>query len=279
VKSLGLGFLLLAGAWPARPLQEPARAPSRLERVVEIGASLSAGFGAERPFADVLAASLRAPRPAPLALGSELFFTAPLASAKRQVGSALDAEPTLVVAIDFLFWFGYGTIDAQGGAIELESERLALLEQGLDLLEEFECPLVVGDFPDMSAAVGRMLAPAQMPEKTTLPLLSKRVREWAAAREHTYVLPISEVAFQLASAARTGKELRIGRHAFPAGARLLQSDQLHPTLEGLAAVAQLLCDQLVAAELVPAEEFELEWAAVMQKLGRVRARAPVPAGG
>ncbi|NOT32181.1 MAG: hypothetical protein HOP15_17175, partial [Planctomycetes bacterium] len=154
-----------------------------------------------------------------------------------------------------------------------------LLERGLDLLEEFECPLVVGDFPDMSAAVGKMLLPAQMPAQTTLPLLSKRVREWAAAREHTLVLPIAEIAAQIAagSSLSAGQEFRIGRHSFPSGARLLQADELHPTLDGLGSVAQLLCDQLIAAELARADEFELEWPAVMGKLGK--GRALVPASG
>lgn len=274
-----LGLALVGPLWQAGPAREPAPESSRLERVVVIGASLSAGFGAERSFVDVLAASLRAANQPPLGLGDELFFTAPLATGTRQVGAARDAEPTLVVALDFLFWFGYGTTDAQGGAIELEAERLELLERGLDLLEVFECPLVVGDFPDMSAAVGKMLSSEQMPAQTTLPLLSRRVREWAAEREHTLVLPIAEIAAQIAagSSASTGQAIQIGRHTFPPGARLLQTDELHPTLDGLAAVAQLVCDQLIAAQLVRAEDFELELAAVLGKLRR--GLVVVPASG
>lgn len=264
---LALGCLAFARA-------DAAQQPSAVERVVVMGASLSAGFGAERPFVDVLDASLRAPHQAPLGLGDELFFTSPLQIGPRQVSTALDAEPTLVVAIDFLFWFGYGTTDAQGGAIELESERLELLERGLEFLADIECPLVVGDFPDMSAAVGKMLSPGQMPETSTLPLLSKRVREWAAGRKHTYVLPLSEIVAKL----HAEGEVQIGRHTFPSGARLLQPDQLHPTLDGLVAVAQLVCDQLVAAKLARAEEFELELAAVLGKLRKGQA-SPAGAGG
>jgi hypothetical protein len=177
-----------------------------------------------------------------------------------------------VVAIDFLFWFGYGTMDAKGGEIDNEAERLALLEHGLGLLEDFECPLVLGDFPDMSAAVGKMLLPAQMPAKSTLPLLSKRVREWAAEREHVRVLAIAEVVQQLGSDGET----RIGRHAFPAGTELLQPDQLHPTLEGLAGVAQLVCDELIAAGFARAEDFERDLDALLRKLRE--APGAVPAG-
>ncbi len=261
--------LALGGLTFARP--EVAQEPSPLQQVVVIGASLSAGFGAERPFVDALEASLRVPHRPLLGLGDELFFTGPLQLGPLQVSTALDAEPTLVVALDFLFWFGYGTFDARGGAIELESERLELLERGLELLADIECPLVVGDFPDMSAAVGKMLSPEQMPQTSTLPLLSKRVREWAAGRKHTYVLPLSEIVPQLHSEG----EVRIGRHTFSSGARLLQPDQLHPTLDGLVALAQLVCDQLVTAKLAPAAEFELELPAV---LGKLRKGQLSPAG-
>lgn len=264
---LALGCLAFARA-------DAAQAPSAVERVVVVGASLSAGFGTDRSFASVLDASLRGPHQAPLGLGDELFFTSPLQIGPRQVSTAQDAEPTLVVAIDFLFWFGYGTTDAQGGAIELESERLELLERGLEILADIECPLVVGDFPDMSAAVGKMLLPGQMPETSTLPLLSKRVREWAAGRKSTYVLPLSEIVAKL----HADGEVQIGRHTFPSGARLLQPDQLHPTLDGMVAVAQLVCDQLVTAELTPATEFELELAAVLGKLRKGQA-LPAGAGG
>jgi hypothetical protein len=202
--------LVLSAFLAQEPPAPAAEATSTVERMVVMGASLSAGFGLEptRTLAEALEASLRAEHDRIAALGDILFFTSPLATGARQVESALDHEPTLVVAIDFLFWFGYGTIDAQGGPIELESERLELLERGLDLLDELECPLVVGDFPDMSAAVGGMLIAAQVPAPATLPLLSRRVREWAAARERTFVLPLSQLVSQLGS----DDEIRIGHY-------------------------------------------------------------------
>lgn len=275
MKSLIVGLFLLAAA---RPQETPgssgtlgAPEPSRLERVVVMGASLTSGFGAERSFAAALEAALRAPHEPLVDLGDMLFFTSPLAIGARQLEAAVEAEPTLVVAIDYLFWFGYGTFDAKGGAIENEAERLELLERGLALLTELECPLVLGDFPDMSAAIGKMLAPAQVPAKDTLALLSKRVREWAAAREHVLVLPLSTLVKDLAAR----KELTLGRHTFPAGSRLLQADDLHPTLEGMAAVAQLVWHELVELELAREGDFDLEFPSV---LARLRGKALVPAG-
>lgn len=251
-------------AWQAPAPLAPAARENRVERVVVMGASMSAGFGLERDFAAAIEASLRPPHEPVLALGDLLFFASPQAFGTRQVEAALEAEPTLVVGIDFLFWFGYGALDSHGGPIEQESERLELLELGLGLLEEFECPLVLADFPDMSAAVGKMISPAQMPAKATLPLLSQRVREWAAKRENTLVLPLSELATKLGSKV----EVRIGRHVFPAGARLLQQDQLHPTLEGMAAVGQLVCDELVKAGLAREGDFEFELEKVVGKLAK-----------
>lgn len=265
---LALAPLCLASTQASAPALSAPSAPT-LERVVILGASLSAGFGAQRTFVDVFQAALRAPPERPVVgLGNVLFFTSPLAIGEDQIAAALDLEPTLVVAVDFLFWFGYGSSNAEGGPITAESQRLELLERGLELLTELECPLVLGDFPDMSAAVGTMLAPAQMPARTTLPLLSRRVREWAAARPATILLSLSELVPQLASK----EEIRIGRHRFAAGSRLLQDDHLHPTVQGLVLLAQLTGDELVAKQLVRPTAFQPEFEAVVEALGLGRAR-------
>jgi len=258
---------VIAALLLAVPLQTPSASATAarecLARPVVIGASFAAGFGVGRSFGAAFAASRAGEEPGePVDLGDALFFLSPLATGKRQVAAALEEEPTLVLALDFLFWFGYGALDAAGGPIEPEEERLALLETGLALLAELECPLVVGDFPDMSAAVGGMLMPAQMPERATLERLSARVRAWAAGRTDTLVIPLAELVRALGSK----DEVRIGRHLYPAGTRLLQPDRLHPTLEGLIAMAQLVCDELVRAELAPEEGFRFELEPVRRRL-------------
>jgi len=267
---VGLTLALFSFQTPA----EKAPASARLERVVVIGASMSAGFGAPHGLADALEASVRAPHRKVSSFVSELFFTNPLSFGKQQVSSALDSEATLVVGLDFLFWFGYGTLDARGGPIDSEAERLELLERGLAYLSELECPLLIGDFPDMSAAVGKMLSAGQMPAKATLPLLSKRVREWATGRGHTTVVPLSELVLQLGSK----DELHIGRHVFPAGTRLLQQDELHPTVQGLAATAQLVCDELIKLDLGREADFDFELPRVLEKLGADPFQAPAKSG-
>jgi hypothetical protein len=171
-----------------------------------------------------------------------------------------------VVALDFLFWFGYGAMTADGAPLESEDQRLELLETGLEFLDELECRLVVSDFPDMSAAVGKMLAETQMPERATLERLSARVRAWAAERGDTVVLPLAAAV----EALKGEGEIVLGRHRWPPGTRLLQGDQLHPGVEGTIGVAQWVADAVVQAGWARSEDFEFD-------LDTVRARLQ-PAG-
>lgn len=234
---------------PAPSAVEVLPSPA-LRSVVVIGASLSTGFGLERQLSDVLDASLAGPHPALRNEGDLLMFTRPERSAAEQLERAQRHEPTLVVALDFLFWFGYGTIGPGGAPIQREEDRLAMLERGLALLDELHCPLVLADFPDMSAAVGRMIVREQLPARETLVKLSERVRAFAAGRPHTLVLPFSKLVHQM----KAEQEVKIGRHTYPPKSRLLQPDELHPTLEGMVAVGQLVCDELVKLGLVREDE-------------------------
>jgi hypothetical protein len=269
----GLAFLLLVplGRGAAQG-EAPGSAPAALlERVVVLGASVSCGFQAETDLARALAASLRRGGALPRSQADTLLFLGAPEHGPGQVERAAAQEPTLIVAVDFLFWFGYGSVNADGGLLVSEPERLALLERGLALLEPLHCPLVVADFPDVSAAVGRgMLQAAQLPAPETLRALSRRVREWARARPHTLVLPLSELVPALAR----HESVRIGRHLYPAEADLLQDDLLHPTLEGLVAIAQLVADELVRAGLAREQDFDFELESV---LGRVERRAKLEA--
>lgn len=260
--ALALTFFALAQQ-PAPSAVEVLPSPA-LRSVVVIGASLSTGFGLERTLSDVLDASLAGPHPRLHSEGDLLMFTRPERSGAEQIERALEAEPTLVVALDFLFWFGYGTIGAGGAPIQREEDRLALLERGLALLGELDCPLVLADFPDMSASVGRMITREQMPARETLAKLSERVRTFAASRPNTVVLPFSKLVHEM----KAEKEVKIGRHTYPPKSRLLQPDELHPTLEGLVAVGQLVCDELVKLGLVREDEVLFDRQSVHERTAR-----------
>jgi hypothetical protein len=207
---LGLPALLSACALaPGAASGHPA-----WERIAVIGASASAGFGTELEagravlLAEVVDEALAAPHETPRSFASEMFFLAPEAWGPQQVAEAAAYEPSAVLAVDYLFWFLYG------GAPD-EEARLALLEGGLASLAPLRGPLVLGEIPDMSAAVGTMLVRSQVPAPDTLARANASLREWAAARPGTAVLRFDPVA----------------------GAALVQDDGLHPNLTGLATIA------------------------------------------
>lgn len=231
-----------------------------LQRVAAIGASATRGFnltldiehhGAVHSrkvaLADVLDAAITDPHEPVMGVGDLFFFAGPKRSGTLQQARALGSKPTLVVAVDFLFWFGYGAVNAEGKPMAGDADRLALLEEGLKLLDKFECPVVVGDFPDMSAAVGGMLSELQMPSPEALRQLNERLHAWAKDRPKTVVVPLADVVARM----QKGEEIVIGPHRWTGdGAPLLQPDELHPTVDGTICLAQLLLHHLHEAKLV-----------------------------
>jgi len=251
VVAVSLAALGIAGcaAPPASASVEPGAgevaAVDPLQRLAVVGASASAGYGAFLP---------GAPEPVTLAKAmdaavtdetvrfsthaSAFFFTRPTQLGPELLEEAIASDPTCLVAVDFLFWFCYGFLDAEGGRIDNESERLDLLEIGLGLLDAYGGPIVVGDLPDMSPAVGVMLSLSQLPEPETLKRANERIRAWADRRERVTVYPLSSLVEQVRSGA--GVDLA-GLVWTPEQARrFIQRDKLHPSVDGQLATAQIV---------------------------------------
>lgn len=250
------GVLLLAvpAAMPTTLAREaaPGIEPATLyARVMVIGASASAGFGVPSPVPRSPGAPARTMTLAAVAQASRLgaaevegdasgfFFMDPVAVGSRQVDAVLgrSPRPTIVFACDFLFWFTYGALSADRSPIREEPQRLALLERGLALVDRIAAagiPVVVGDLPDMSAAVGRMLSRAQMPRRETLDAANLRIAGWAAGKPLVAVMPLSELIEDL----REGTPFLAGRREWsePADGPLIQRDRLHPTFAGTVAL-------------------------------------------
>ncbi|MFH0944662.1 MAG: hypothetical protein V2A76_05640 [Planctomycetota bacterium] len=243
-------FLLLACALApaARPASHPA-----LERVAVIGASVTDGFllpnevHAMVTVADVIQASCVDPIEPPFRMSSMLFFRNPVEYGTRYARAAQEADPTLLIAVDFLFWFGYGfTMD--------EASRLQQLEAGLALLEPFECPVVVGDFPNMIVAAREgvgihgapMISEWQVPSEETLAQLNRRLKEWANERPHVHVVPMSDFLEKI----RSGRQVEVHGNEWPENsqATLVDKDLLHTTFEGTVGLTLLALDTLVAGE-------------------------------
>ncbi|MFM8817370.1 MAG: hypothetical protein ACKOHI_05780, partial [Phycisphaerales bacterium] len=176
-------------------------------RVRIVGASASAGFAVRAPGARTRASRLESMTLARIGSAARLgagevtgdasgfFFLDPEGNGREQVDAllAMDPRPTVVLAPDFLFWFTYGAVGPGRRPVRDEAARLALLAEGLRILDrvgEAGIPLVVGDLPDMSAAVGKMLSRAQMPARGTIERANEEIRAWAARRPRVALLPL-----------------------------------------------------------------------------------------
>lgn len=223
-------------------------AESPWERVVLIGASASSGFVLAEPFGGTntdqcrlshyLDAAITVPHQPLKNLASPLLFLSPEAIATQEVEACTNRQPTLVVAVDFLFWFCYG----EG---ETDADRANRFEYGLKLLERIPCPLLVGDIPDASIATNSgIISLTQVPSETARSNANQRLREWAAGRPDVTVVPLDR--FMSAVKANTAIE---GRHiSVPAGKtyELLQPDRLHPNPQGAALLSLGILDAFAA---------------------------------
>jgi hypothetical protein len=255
-----------AGATLATP---PAvKGAALLERVVVIGASLSAGYGlgkdgkgADLDLARVIEAGLLARHGAILDASSELTFLDAPGAATAVAGKLAKADPTLVVALDYVFWFGYG---ARWGG---EKERLDALELGLKPLADLRCPILLGDFADMRSAVtskAPVLPAKAVPEPETLVKLNARLSAWAKEHPNVILVPVSKMMLAL----NAHEEVRVGPNLWRADAvgGLLQVDGLHPTLEGTTGIWLCATERLFEARK------DLPRAALESKAGPILAK-------
>ena len=255
----------------------PTPAVHPLDRVAVVGASVSAGFGAEVAvdtpdrivhtpidLADVLDAGIVRDHEPVAGFGNMLFFSAPMRHGPTLLQKALDERPTVLVAVDYLFWFAYGNNGPDGEPFQDDQSRLALLEVGLGLLEGVSCPVILGDLPDMSPAIGFMLGASQVPSADALAQLNERIRDWAAERPNVVLMPVGEMVARI----QQDIGVQVGPYESPAGgaSELVQYDKLHPTAEGLVVTAQLVAQALVEAGKATDEDFDLHPDAVLERV-------------
>jgi len=262
---------------PAVPTQGPAAnttatAPIRVEKadlllgsIAVIGASVSGGAGNSRelevrrdvPLGVFLKGALsdeQAKASRFLDLGDRFFFMNPDVKGHVQVSKAQAFEPTLVVALDFLFWFAYGERS-------LDSPRRAKgLERGLKLLERFDCPMVIGDLPDIDHALagvgpfgGPIVHRGLFPRTDERLAMNRRLTEWARERRNVTVIPISGLITKMIG----GKpiELRGNSWTVKSIPDALQKDRLHPTVKGSVWTALHVADAIARLEKTAASRF------------------------
>jgi hypothetical protein len=191
------------------------------ERVLVLGASASAGFGLNQDLGTVTSAALGLDSSKVLTIASSMFFMRPLTKGRIALEQVLEFDPTLVMALDFPFWFAYGS--------RREEQRMGFLIRGLDLMDRIDCPIIVGGIPDMTAAIGLMLRARQVPAIETQEQLDLKVLEWAEARPRVAFYDLRGSQTKLDQGVR---EL-LGQPWPPGKEEILQPDRLHPTLVGL----------------------------------------------
>lgn len=239
-----------ASANNLRETEDPVSKTALFDRVVVVGASLSAGYGlrqelnAKANFATVFSAAIRSESTQVNSHASLGFFTDPLSHGRSLLVDGLQEEPTLMVALDYLFWFGHGDSAS-------EEARLDSLKKGLRLLESVGCPLVIGDFPDMTPALKgvnpfgvEFIRPSMLPEPATREAMNLEIHAWAKERKNVSVVPLARFMKEMLSeetVALRGNEWK-GIHTDV----ILQEDLLHPTVTGDVDLTVLTLDTLAA---------------------------------
>lgn len=237
-----------------------AIAGSPWQRVVVIGASASSGFVLAEPFGGTntdqcrlgryLDAALLAPHEPLKSYATAALFLSPEAIATQEVEAATNQHPTLVVAVDFMFWFCYGPG-------QTDADRAERFEYGLKLLERIPCPLVVGTIPDASQATNSgIISPAQVPSEMARAAANQRLRDWSRHRRDVTLVPLD----QFMKSVEANQAIEKRHVKVPAGHThgLLQNDRLHPTPRGAALLALGILEEFSGAHpAVP--ETEVRW--------------------
>ena len=250
------------------------------DRIAVVGASASDGFGvslrADAPPSDLTAPAdpnakpTVAKKPTPVLLNlsdvlryaaktttdgttsqrvimhhysSGFFFANPGPIGQGEIYRALKIKPTLVLGLDFLFWYVYGTVTAEGKPMATGADRLSNLELGLEQLDRIVnagIPLVIADIADMHDAIGKMLSENQVPDVQTIGSANIRIMEWARTRSLVKIMPLSHI---LETLQKGGPIELAGKSWNPEElGELLQDDQLHPTFAGTVVIAAGLID-------------------------------------
>ncbi len=186
-------------------------------RLAFIGASTTSGEGLEVTFAQIFCRYLPADEDRRiLDCGKAGFRFGPKRLGEIMIDRALAFNPTIVFAIDFLFWFVYGEY----------LDRLASLEDGLALLARIRGPHVIGTIPSVPNASELILPSRLRPDAKTLIRINARITDYCASDPDCILAPWGEVAA-----------------TFP-GER--QEDGLHSTLVGLDRLCLAMCRPFAA---------------------------------
>jgi hypothetical protein len=206
--------------------------------------------------------------------GSSMFFMNASGIAESQLRSALADKPTLVIAIDYLFWHAYGAMP--------EDQRGRLLERGLARLDtilasEAAPVVVIADLPDMRHAIGKMLMASQVPSVESLKVLNDEINAWAKDKPNVVQVRLAGV---VSAAMKSGPITFGGRdYTGPASRALLSWDGLHTSSAGLIALATEITIELKARKVIgQAPSIETNPEAILSRIKAYRQRRVAETG-
>lgn len=218
--------------------------------IVFVGASASDGYklGADVCMANTFGAQLAVGGYQPLDFSDCDFWKLSDEKRAQMVADAVAAKPNIVVATDFLFWYLHCTPRS-------EEKKRGNFEKGLKLLEDFICPVLVGDIPDVASAAEHVpMLRFVLPSGAMRIWANERVRAWVDERNltrPTLLIPLADaVAAQMA-----GTPLRIGDREYQT-VGLLQEDHLHPTFDGQVMLCRLVQQTLIDGKLFRRSDFK-----------------------
>jgi lysophospholipase L1-like esterase len=255
----------------------PACTAAPLARPAILGASASAGFGCETTGPDgkpylvdmesVYQAAVPGLRPRPLFLADAGFYTRPRQAQTEQIDAALAANPSLLIAIDYLFWSVYAYRDKAMTPEAIEQDRHDALQEALAQLNRFHGPIIVGDIPNMHASVGHMLSANNVPPPNQLEDFNRAITTWAAdrpANAPAIIIPIANLGRAVES--HTGLSTTYQTFTPEQAAELLQPDHLHPTPAGLAVLLREGLAGLAALGTIKSNNFRTDLADITTRL-------------
>jgi hypothetical protein len=230
-----LSVLPTFAALPEDPAQAAPPRPEALlfSRAVVVGHDISGGTGLEKELgapgtlADIVQASLLfEPK-----VAVECRPFAETSVAGTQIKAAIDANATLVIALDYLIPYVYG-------APADDAVRAQKVAAALKALEPLHCPIVLGDVPDLRYVLGLekpSLAEGQVPSPAGLKAINESVVAWAQARKDLVVVaPVSMVFAHV----EKNEAFTVRKNLWPQAwlPDLLQSDRVHTRLHGTIAL-------------------------------------------
>jgi hypothetical protein len=204
---------------PTNPIIK-AEKLSETQVIVCIGASASAGMRSKLNLARAMEEEIGA---------SHVYYDHtrrfmvlnPSGSGRNMVDQAKAKKATLVVALDFLFWFVYGG---------KKETREAFFQRGLALLRQLDCPCLVGTLPYVDNGLGVLVS--HYPSFAEVARFNAKIRTLANESEgRIKVIPLAQIY-----EAHARKRTFGGIDLVP----LMNEDGLHPNTAGTLFLARVI---------------------------------------